>query len=170
MEEKKNSPLPLSVPPSIDGPAEENVVETISNPVTFACDATGVPPPRLTWLKNGRSIGEPCLKEAKNKLNSKGRWTAPRWNRSWVQICWNVLSWSFYHTQAFLLSLETSESLEMHIFSGGSKLQIARSQLSDSGTYTCVASNVEGKARKSYHLTIQGTSTVLTRWNSVTHS
>lgn len=53
-------------------------------------------------------------------------------------------------------SLETSESLEMHIFSGGSKLQIARSQLSDSGTYTCVASNVEGKARKSYHLTIQG--------------
>lgn len=45
----------------------------------------------------------------------------------------------------------------MHIFSGGSKLQIARSQRSDSGTYTCVASNVEGKARKSYHLTIQGT-------------
>lgn len=53
-------------------------------------------------------------------------------------------------------SLETSESLEMHIFSGGSKLQIARSQLSDSGTYSCVASNLEGKAHKSYHLTIQG--------------
>lgn len=44
----------------------------------------------------------------------------------------------------------------MHIFSGGGKLQIARSQVSDSGTYTCVASNVEGKARKSYHLTIHG--------------
>lgn len=51
---------------------------------------------------------------------------------------------------------ENSESLEMHIFSGGGKLQIARSQVSDSGTYTCVASNVEGKARKSYHLTIHG--------------
>lgn len=48
----------------------------------------------------------------------------------------------------------------MHIFSGGSKLQIARLQVSDSGTYTCVASNVEGKAHKSYHLTIQGTSTL----------
>lgn len=47
----------------------------------------------------------------------------------------------------------------MHIFSGGSKLQIARSQLSDSGTYTCVAFNVEGKAHKSYRLTVQGTST-----------
>lgn len=44
----------------------------------------------------------------------------------------------------------------MHIFSGGGKLQIARAQLSDSGTYTCVASNVEGQARKSYRLTIQG--------------
>ncbi|KAF1385466.1 hypothetical protein PFLUV_G00108060 [Perca fluviatilis] len=102
----KNFHLNIYVPPSIDGPAEESVVETISNPVTFACDATGIPPPSLTWLKNGRPI-------------------------------------------------ENSESLEMHIFSGGSKLQIARSQLSDSGTYTCVASNVEGKTRKSYHLTIQ---------------
>lgn len=45
----------------------------------------------------------------------------------------------------------------MHILSGGSKLQISRSQLSDSGTYTCVASNVEGKARKNYHLVIHGT-------------
>ncbi|RXN06313.1 hemicentin-1 [Labeo rohita] len=98
--------LIMPVPPRLDGPAVERVVETISNPVTFACDATGIPPPSLTWLKNGRVI-------------------------------------------------ENSESLEMHILSGGSKLQIARSQLSDSGTYTCVASNVEGKARKNYHLTIQ---------------
>ncbi|XP_017573536.2 hemicentin-1 isoform X3 [Pygocentrus nattereri] len=102
----KNFHLNIYVPPSIDGPTEEHVVETISNPVTFACDATGIPPPNLTWLKNGRVI-------------------------------------------------ENSESLEMHILSGGGKLQIARSQLSDSGTYTCLASNVEGKARKSYHLTIQ---------------
>ncbi|XP_044055859.1 hemicentin-1 isoform X2 [Siniperca chuatsi] len=102
----KNFHLNIYVPPSIDGLAEESVVETISNPVTFACDATGIPPPSLAWLKNGQPI-------------------------------------------------ENSESLEMHIFSGGSKLQIARSQLSDSGTYTCVASNVEGKACKSYHLTIQ---------------
>ncbi|XP_062857960.1 hemicentin-1 [Trichomycterus rosablanca] len=102
----KNFHLNINVPPSIDGPVEEHVVETISNPVTFACDATGIPPPSLTWLKNGRVI-------------------------------------------------ENSESLEMHILSGGDKLQIARSQLSDSGIYTCLASNIEGKARKSYHLTIQ---------------
>lgn len=51
----------FSVPPSIDGPAEERIVETISNPVTFACDATGIPPPSLAWLKNGRPIGAPLL-------------------------------------------------------------------------------------------------------------
>ncbi|KAI7799480.1 hemicentin-1 isoform X1 [Triplophysa rosa] len=102
----KNFHLNIHVPPKLDGPAVERVTETLSNPVIFACDATGIPPPSLTWLKNGRVI-------------------------------------------------ENLESLEMHILSGGSKLQIARSQLSDSGTYTCVASNVEGKARKNYHLTIQ---------------
>ncbi|XP_061153333.1 hemicentin-1 isoform X4 [Syngnathus typhle] len=102
----KNFHLNIYVPPHIDGPAEEKVVETISNPVTFSCDAAGIPPPSLTWLKNGQRI-------------------------------------------------ESSASLEMHIFSGGSKLQIARSHLSDSGTYTCSASNVQGKAQKNYHLTIQ---------------
>lgn len=54
------------------------------------------------------------------------------------------------------MSLGSSGSLEMHIFSGGSKLLIARSQLSDSGTYSCLASNVEGKARKDYQLIVQG--------------
>ncbi|XP_023810079.1 hemicentin-1 isoform X2 [Oryzias latipes] len=102
----KNFHLNIHVPPRIDGSVRESLVEIISNSVSFACDASGIPPPNLSWLKNGQPI-------------------------------------------------ENSESLEMHISSGGSKLQIARLQLSDGGTYTCVASNVEGKARKSYHLTIQ---------------
>ncbi|XP_043941249.1 hemicentin-1 [Protopterus annectens] len=102
----KNFHVNVYVPPSIEGPAEEKVYEIISNPVTFACDATGIPTPMLTWLKNGRPI-------------------------------------------------RNSESLEMHVLSGGSKLQIVRSQLSDSGTYTCIASNVEGKAKKNYILTVQ---------------
>lgn len=55
-----------------------------------------------------------------------------------------------------LCILENLDSLEVHILSGGSKLQIARSQLLDSGTYTCIASNPEGKAQKTYVLSIQG--------------
>uniref|UniRef100_A0A8D0P964 Hemicentin-1 n=1 Tax=Sus scrofa TaxID=9823 RepID=A0A8D0P964_PIG len=78
----------------------EVIVETVSNPVTLTCDATGIPPPTISWLKNHKPI--------------------------------------------------------VHILSGGSKLQIARSQHSDSGNYTCIASNMEGKAQKTYILSIQG--------------
>uniref|UniRef100_A0A8D2NA96 Hemicentin 1 n=1 Tax=Zonotrichia albicollis TaxID=44394 RepID=A0A8D2NA96_ZONAL len=95
----KNFHLNVYVPPSIEGPEQELVTESISIPVTFVCDATGIPPPTLVWLKNGKPI--------------------------------------------------------VHILSAGSKLQIARSQLLDSGTYTCIASNPEGKAQKSYVLSIQ---------------
>ncbi|KAM4812745.1 hemicentin-1 [Urocitellus parryii] len=102
----KNFHLNVYVPPSIEGPEKEVIVETISNPVTLTCDATGIPPPTIVWLKNHKPI-------------------------------------------------ETSDSLEVHILSGGSKLQIARSQRSDSGNYTCIASNVEGKAQKNYILLIQ---------------
>uniref|UniRef100_A0A8C2VRJ2 Hemicentin-1 n=1 Tax=Chinchilla lanigera TaxID=34839 RepID=A0A8C2VRJ2_CHILA len=102
----KNFHLNVYVPPSIEGPEGEVVVETISNPVTLTCDATGIPPPMITWLKNHKPI-------------------------------------------------ENSDSLEVHILSGGSKLQIARSQLSDGGNYTCIASNIEGKAQKNYILLIQ---------------
>ncbi|XP_065505206.1 hemicentin-1 isoform X3 [Caloenas nicobarica] len=102
----KNFHLNVYVPPTIEGPEQESVNETISNPVTFVCDATGIPPPTLVWLKDGKPI-------------------------------------------------ENSDSLDVHILSGGSKLQIARSQLLDSGTYMCIASNVEGKAQKSYVLSIQ---------------
>ncbi|XP_014802303.1 PREDICTED: hemicentin-1 [Calidris pugnax] len=102
----KNFHLNVYVPPNIEGPEQEFINETISNPVTFVCDATGIPPPTLVWLKNGKPI-------------------------------------------------ENSDSLEVHILSGGSKLQIARSLLLDSGTYTCIASNIEGKAQKSYVLSIQ---------------
>nr|XP_033816119.1 hemicentin-1 isoform X1 [Geotrypetes seraphini] len=104
-EDDKNFHLHVHVPPSIEGPVEESITEIISNPVTFACDATGIPPPTLTWQKNGQPI-------------------------------------------------ENLESLEIHVLSGGSKLQIARSQRADSGTYTCIASNIEGNAQKSYILHI----------------
>ncbi|XP_060132638.1 hemicentin-1 isoform X1 [Zootoca vivipara] len=102
----KNFHLNVHVPPSIEGPDLEWINETISNPVTFTCDATGIPPPMITWLKDGKP-------------------------------------------------LENSASLEMHILSGGSKLQIARTQHLDNGNYSCIASNVEGKAQKFYVLSVQ---------------
>ncbi|KAL1775484.1 hemicentin-1 isoform X4 [Sigmodon hispidus] len=102
----KNFHLNVYVPPTIEGPEREVVVEIVSNPVTLTCDATGIPPPIITWLKNHKPI-------------------------------------------------ENSDPLEVHILSGGTKLQIARPQRSDSGNYTCIASNMEGKAQKDYVLFLQ---------------
>ncbi|KAJ8794800.1 hypothetical protein J1605_018793, partial [Eschrichtius robustus] len=53
----KNFHLNVYVPPSIEGPEKEVIVETISNPVTLTCDATGIPPPMIAWLKNHKPIG-----------------------------------------------------------------------------------------------------------------
>lgn len=47
----------FTVPPSIEGPENEVIVETVSNPVTLTCDATGIPPPSIAWLKNHKPIG-----------------------------------------------------------------------------------------------------------------
>ncbi|XP_039213555.1 hemicentin-1 isoform X2 [Crotalus tigris] len=98
--------LNVHVLPTIEGPQQEWINETISNPITLTCDATGIPPPAITWLKNGKP-------------------------------------------------LENSATHELHILSGGNKLQITRPHYSDTGNYSCIASNVEGKAQKFYVLSVE---------------
>ncbi|CAH2311914.1 hemicentin-1 isoform X2 [Pelobates cultripes] len=51
--------------------------------------------------------------------------------------------------------ISQTDSLEVQFLSGGSKLKMSRAQLTDSGTYTCFASNTEGTAQKNFILTIQ---------------
>nr|DBA18217.1 TPA: hypothetical protein GDO54_016492 [Pyxicephalus adspersus] len=53
-------------------------------------------------------------------------------------------------------SINYSDSLELHFLSGGSIMKITRAQLQDSGNYTCLASNIEGRAHKTFILDIQG--------------
>ncbi|KAM5147900.1 hemicentin-1 [Mantella aurantiaca] len=48
-----------------------------------------------------------------------------------------------------------SDSLEMLFLSGGNIMKITRAQLTDSGNYTCLASNIEGRAYKNFILAIQ---------------
>lgn len=75
------------------------------------------------------------------------------------RVALNVISSPFL--PLYVLLVENSDPLEAHILSGGSKLQIARLQRSNRGNYTCVASNMEGKAQKNYILSIQGMLTIL---------
>lgn len=47
-----------SVPPSIIGQVQlpENVSVVVKNPVALSCEASGIPLPAITWLKDGRPI------------------------------------------------------------------------------------------------------------------
>lgn len=49
--------LPV-VPPNISGQTEvpENVSVVVKNPVALSCEASGIPLPAITWLKDGQPI------------------------------------------------------------------------------------------------------------------
>ncbi|XP_056379622.1 hemicentin-1 isoform X2 [Hyla sarda] len=51
--------------------------------------------------------------------------------------------------------INPSDYLDIHFLAGGSKIKMDRAQLSNNGNYTCIATNVEGRAQKDYILTIQ---------------
>lgn len=46
----------LSVSPSIVGIREENVTVVVNNFISLNCEATGLPPPTLSWFKDGRPV------------------------------------------------------------------------------------------------------------------
>lgn len=48
----------FTVPPSIIGQVQlpENVSVVVKNPVALSCEASGIPLPAITWLKDGRPI------------------------------------------------------------------------------------------------------------------
>lgn len=50
--------LSVLVPPSIIGQVEEpeNVSVVVKNPVALSCEASGIPLPSITWLKDGQPI------------------------------------------------------------------------------------------------------------------
>ncbi|KAL2092656.1 hypothetical protein ACEWY4_012454 [Coilia grayii] len=48
----------VHVPPVVEGPPEESVTQTLGTHATLLCEATGVPVPSITWLKDGSPIGQ----------------------------------------------------------------------------------------------------------------
>lgn len=46
------------VPPVLDGPLHESLTQNLGSHVTLLCEATGVPVPSITWLKDGTPIGK----------------------------------------------------------------------------------------------------------------
>lgn len=48
--------LCAAVPPSIVGVNEENATVVVNNFVSLGCEATGFPPPTLSWLKDRKPV------------------------------------------------------------------------------------------------------------------
>ncbi|CAL8343147.1 unnamed protein product [Lota lota] len=48
--------LTVHVPPVLDGPLQETLTRTLGSVVTLLCEASGVPVPSTTWLKDGTPI------------------------------------------------------------------------------------------------------------------
>lgn len=47
-----------TVPPVLVGPPSESLNYTLGSHVTLLCEATGIPVPSITWLKDGTPIGK----------------------------------------------------------------------------------------------------------------
>lgn len=47
-----------TVPPDLAGPLRESLNYTLGSHVSLLCEATGVPVPSITWLKDGTPIGK----------------------------------------------------------------------------------------------------------------
>lgn len=48
--------FPSLVPPTIIGPNPETLTVVVNNFVSLSCEATGFPPPTLSWLKERSPI------------------------------------------------------------------------------------------------------------------
>uniref|UniRef100_A0A8C4R3X0 Ig-like domain-containing protein n=1 Tax=Eptatretus burgeri TaxID=7764 RepID=A0A8C4R3X0_EPTBU len=50
--------LTILVPTTIEGPAQQEVTGVVGDPLMLSCDPLGIPPPAISWLKDGRLIDE----------------------------------------------------------------------------------------------------------------
>lgn len=130
-----------SVPPSIRGSDEVSpLTVTVGGLVTLLCESSGIPPPSLTWKKNGKIIIILFI----------------------VVVIIEVLI--FFYKRFFFIHVHVGSELKadsrVRVLSGGRQLQITSAERSDAASYTCQASSVTGTAVKEYSLQVYGTLTL----------
>lgn len=97
-----SSLLSLSVPPSIrdssgDSPVVVNVL--VGKSVTLECESNAVPPPTITWYKNGRVVTE----SANLRILAEGQMLEIKGSEvrdEWMTCCLFLFSISFHFLAA----------------------------------------------------------------------
>lgn len=112
-------------PPGFGGEVRDVI---LNNPISLYCETNAVPPPTLTWYKDGQLLTSadkvlilPGEKYGEKKVNRIKKWLPKNW---------------------------------MFDFSGGRVLQIPRAQVEDTGRYTCVAVNEAGEDSIQYDVRV----------------
>ncbi|KAI4563342.1 hypothetical protein MJT46_010951, partial [Ovis ammon polii x Ovis aries] len=163
----KNFHLNVYVPPSIEGPENEVTVETVSNPVTLTCDATGLPPPSIAWLKNHKPIAFALLCLDNESLNYFSK-VPPNVADAEIPSEVSVLLGENVELVCNANGIPTpliqwlkdgkpivnSETERIRVTADGSTLNIYGALPSDKGKYTCVATNPAGEEDRIFNLNV----------------
>uniref|UniRef100_A0A452F193 Hemicentin 2 n=1 Tax=Capra hircus TaxID=9925 RepID=A0A452F193_CAPHI len=175
-EKTKHFQLSVLVVPTILGVTEdsmdEEVTVTINNPISLICETRAFPAPTITWMKDGAPFeasnniqllpGTHGLQILNAQKEDAGQYTC---------VVTNELGEAMknYHVEVLKLSGSLIPDLcplsfhfqpvtpnqRVHILGEGRLLQIQPTQVSDSGRYLCVATNVAGEDDQDFNVLIQ---------------
>ncbi|XP_012862831.2 hemicentin-2 [Echinops telfairi] len=135
--------LQVHVPPQIAGPRESYTQVSVvqDRETTLECNATGNPPPTVTWERDGRLIGaEPGL-----QLQNQGQSLHVTQARA--------AHAGHYSCVAENIAGRAERRFALSVL-GGWMLKITQVQEQDTGLYSCLASNEAGEARRNFSVEV----------------
>lgn len=121
----------IAVPPVIRGAEEVSPLTVIEGGlITLVCESSGIPPPSLTWMKDGK----------KQDVTVRAR----------------EMFEHFASPVLHVLGSDLKSEQRLRVLSGGRQLQISSAERTDAGSYTCTASSDSGTTSKDYRLQVYG--------------
>ncbi|XP_075038771.1 hemicentin-1 [Mixophyes fleayi] len=199
----KKYDLRVFIPPRFSGRFQEheNISVVEKNPVTLTCEVSGIPPPKITWYKDGHLInlnrspqvmsGGMILRFLHTTLSDAGRYHCVVSNAAGEKkkhfhlnilvpprFIGNILEdIKIKENSDVKLSCEATgnpvpqitwlkdgqplqEDTHHQLENGGQHFQITRAMVSDTGRYTCVASNLAGDKSRSISLGVMVSPTI----------
>uniref|UniRef100_A0A5F8HA67 Hemicentin-2 n=1 Tax=Monodelphis domestica TaxID=13616 RepID=A0A5F8HA67_MONDO len=179
-EDRRDVTLQVHLPPSILG-EEQNVSVVVNQSVTLECQSQAVPPPVLSWRKDGHALSPRpgvhlsadgvLLQVERAEVQDVGRYTCEALNkagRSEKHYNLNVWGEVSLRDQQLYPLLPTSSPVYLGMLvptDGGSTepisavgrlLYLGKAQPSQEGNYTCECSNIAGNSSQEQHLEVYG--------------